>query len=157
MHLPKRLGCKMLFPISIFFAITAYQAYKLRKFAKSCLILCRLRSRGFLTHLLAYSGPLLNTFLIFAHLPDERNVCLICSPTTHEIQNWKSKYSLPIYCACVWLIGKLTQPFGFIFVISNSLKVPKCENFHRTDFFYFFTIKPLWVGDFRAKIKNEKF
>jgi hypothetical protein len=34
------------------------------------------------------------------------------------------------------------------------LKVPKCENFHRTDFFYFFTIKPLWVGDFRAKIKN---
>ncbi len=32
--------------------------------------------------------------------------------------------------------------------------LPKCENFHRTDFFYFFTIKPLWVGDFRAKIKN---
>jgi hypothetical protein len=37
------------------------------------------------------------------------------------------------------------------------LKVPKCENFHRTDFFNFFTIKPLWVGDFRAKIKNSKF
>jgi hypothetical protein len=37
------------------------------------------------------------------------------------------------------------------------LKVPKCENFHRTDFFYFYTIKPLWVGDFRAKIKNSKF
>jgi hypothetical protein len=34
------------------------------------------------------------------------------------------------------------------------LKVPKCENFHRTDFCYFFTIKPLWVGDFGAKIKN---
>ncbi len=33
-------------------------------------------------------------------------------------------------------------------------KVPKCEKFHPTDFFYFFTIKPLWVGDFRAKIKN---
>jgi hypothetical protein len=32
------------------------------------------------------------------------------------------------------------------------LKVPKCENFHRADFFDFFTIKPLWVGDFRAKI-----
>ena len=32
--------------------------------------------------------------------------------------------------------------------------MPKCENFHRTDFFYFFTIKPLWVGDFRAKIKK---
>ena len=31
--------------------------------------------------------------------------------------------------------------------------MPKCENFHRTDFFNFFTIKPLWVGDFRAKIK----
>jgi hypothetical protein len=24
------------------------------------------------------------------------------------------------------------------------LKVLKCENFHRTDFFYFFTMKPLW-------------
>ncbi len=35
----------------------------------------------------------------------------------------------------------------------KSLKVPKCENFHRTDFFYFYTIKSLWVGDFRAKIK----
>ncbi len=34
------------------------------------------------------------------------------------------------------------------------LKVTKCEKFHRTDFFDFFTIKPLWVGDFRAKIKN---
>jgi hypothetical protein len=36
----------------------------------------------------------------------------------------------------------------------NYLKVPKCENFHRTDFFDFYTMKPLWVGDFRAKIKN---
>ncbi len=34
--------------------------------------------------------------------------------------------------------------------------MPKCENFYRTDFFYFYTIKPLWVGDFRAKIKNSK-
>jgi hypothetical protein len=40
---------------------------------------------------------------------------------------------------------------------SYHLKVPKCENFHRTDFFYFYSIKPLWVGDFRAKIKNSKF
>ncbi len=50
-------------------------------------------------------------------------------------------------------------PFHSIFYIPSRmvmqvLKVPKCENFHRTDFFYFFTIKPLWVGDFRAKIKN---
>jgi hypothetical protein len=36
------------------------------------------------------------------------------------------------------------------------LKVPKCENLHRTDFFYFYTIKPLWVGDFRAKNKKIK-
>ncbi len=50
----------------------------------------------------------------------------------------------------------------FVFVSSENLtidlprylKVPKCENFHRTDFFYFYTIKPLWVGDFRVKIKN---
>ncbi len=39
-----------------------------------------------------------------------------------------------------------------IYPFPNPLKVPKCENFHRTDFFDFFTIKPLWVGDFRAKI-----
>ncbi len=39
----------------------------------------------------------------------------------------------------------------------GDLKVPKCENFHRTDFFYFYTMKPLWVGDFRVKIKNSKF
>jgi hypothetical protein len=54
---------------------------------------------------------------------------------------------------------KLLQ-FGGTQVTSHSLaylKVPKCENFHRTDFFYFFSIKPLWVGDFRAKIKNSKF
>jgi hypothetical protein len=38
-----------------------------------------------------------------------------------------------------------------------ALKVPKCENFHRTDFFYFFTIKPIEVGNFRAKNKNSKF
>ena len=37
--------------------------------------------------------------------------------------------------------------------IKKTLKVPKCENFHRTDFFYFYTIKPLWVGDFRVKSK----
>jgi hypothetical protein len=43
---------------------------------------------------------------------------------------------------------------GKIQLSAVYLKVPKCENFHRTDFFYFFTIKPLWVGDFRAKIKN---
>ncbi len=41
--------------------------------------------------------------------------------------------------------------------INDCLKVPKWENFHLTDFFYFYTIKPLWVGDFRAKIKNSKF
>ncbi len=34
--------------------------------------------------------------------------------------------------------------------------MPKCKKFHRTDFFYFYTIKPLWVGDFRAKIKKIK-
>jgi hypothetical protein len=42
-----------------------------------------------------------------------------------------------------------------IIIIGDFLKVPKCENFHRTDFFYFYTIKPLWVGDFR--VKNKKF
>jgi hypothetical protein len=41
--------------------------------------------------------------------------------------------------------------------MAKHLKVHKCENFHRTDYFYFYTIKPLWVGDFRAKIKKLKF
>ncbi len=41
--------------------------------------------------------------------------------------------------------------------VRQTLKVPKCENFHRTYFIYFYTIKPLWVGDFRVKIKNSKF
>jgi hypothetical protein len=31
-------------------------------------------------------------------------------------------------------------------------KVPKCEIFHRSDFHDFYSIKPFWVGDFRAKI-----
>ncbi len=43
---------------------------------------------------------------------------------------------------------------SIVIIINSVLKVPKCENFHRTDFFYFYTIKPLWVGDFRVKIKN---
>ena len=46
------------------------------------------------------------------------------------------------------LIDEKKEPFALYIV----LKVPKCENFHRTDFFDFFTIKPPWVGDSRAKI-----
>ncbi len=30
--------------------------------------------------------------------------------------------------------------------------MPKCEIFDRSDFYDFYTIKPFWVGDFRAKI-----
>jgi hypothetical protein len=64
-----------------------------------------------------------------------------------------------------WLIHSkdthMLRGRGGVFVIDGGrkmvLKVPKCENFHRTDFFDFFTIKPLWVGNFRAKIKNSKF
>ncbi len=29
-----------------------------------------------------------------------------------------------------------------------TLKVPKCEIFDRSDFHYFYTIKPFWVDDF---------
>ncbi len=62
--------------------------------------------------------------------------------------------------AAIGCVYRRLAPIGAIGWIENEsvtgkcLKVPKCENFHRTDFFYFFTIKPLWVGDFRAKIKN---
>ncbi len=55
------------------------------------------------------------------------------------------------------LLDSLTR---HLYKVNANLKVPKCENFHRTDFFYFYTIKPLWVGDFRVKrvkIKNSKF
>jgi hypothetical protein len=34
----------------------------------------------------------------------------------------------------------------------NSLKVPKCEIFDRSDFHYFYTIKPFWGDDFVVKI-----
>jgi hypothetical protein len=34
----------------------------------------------------------------------------------------------------------------------NSLKVPKCEIFDRSDFPDFYTIKSSWVGDFAVKI-----
>jgi hypothetical protein len=33
-----------------------------------------------------------------------------------------------------------------------SLKVPKCEIFHRSDFHSFYTIKPFWIDDFGVKI-----
>jgi hypothetical protein len=34
----------------------------------------------------------------------------------------------------------------------GSLKVPKCEILDRSDFHYFYTIKPFWVDDFVVKI-----
>jgi hypothetical protein len=35
---------------------------------------------------------------------------------------------------------------------ASPLKVPKCEIFDRSDFHDFYSIKPVWVGDFGAKI-----
>ncbi len=35
---------------------------------------------------------------------------------------------------------------------SDMLKVPKCEIFYRSDFHYFYTIKPFWIDDFGVKI-----
>jgi hypothetical protein len=40
---------------------------------------------------------------------------------------------------------------------SNHLKVPKCEIFDRSDFHYFYTIKPSWVDDFVVKILTYYF
>ena len=42
-------------------------------------------------------------------------------------------------------------------VKSFCLKVPKCENFHRTDFFNFFIIKPLWWATLGQKLKIQNF
>ncbi len=67
---------------------------------------------------------------------------------------WKTLGLMSIHNTAI-LYGE--KYFIFFYLKHLYLKVPKCENFHRTDFFYFFTIKPLWVGDFRAKIKNSKF
>jgi hypothetical protein len=33
----------------------------------------------------------------------------------------------------------------------TTLKVPKCENFDRSDYFHFYTKKSSWVGDFVVK------
>ncbi len=44
------------------------------------------------------------------------------------------------------IIGKNVPKFAKIF--DNSLKVPKCEILDRSDFHYFYTIKPFWVDDF---------
>jgi hypothetical protein len=40
---------------------------------------------------------------------------------------------------------------------SDPLKVPKCEIFDRSDFHYFYTIKPFWVDDFVVKILTYYF
>jgi hypothetical protein len=37
------------------------------------------------------------------------------------------------------------------------LKVPKCEILDRSDFHYFYTIKPFWVDDFVVKILTYYF
>ncbi len=38
-------------------------------------------------------------------------------------------------------------------IMSRSfLKVPKCEIFNRSDFHYFYAIKPFWIDDFGVKI-----
>jgi hypothetical protein len=43
------------------------------------------------------------------------------------------------------VVSLLYRDFG-------HLKVPKCEIFDRSDFHDFYSIKPVWVGDFGAKI-----
>jgi hypothetical protein len=43
--------------------------------------------------------------------------------------------------------------FYFFFL----LKLPKCEIFDRSDFHYFYTIKPFWVDDFVVKILTYYF
>ncbi len=42
-------------------------------------------------------------------------------------------------------------------VIVRRLKVPKCEILDRSDFHYFYTIKPFWVDDFVVKILTYYF
>ncbi len=39
----------------------------------------------------------------------------------------------------------------------NYLKIPKCEIFHPFDSCRFYTIMPLWIGNFGTEIKNSKF
>jgi hypothetical protein len=67
--------------------------------------------------------------------------------------------------------GSISQRYGsgsFPFLIdvlsglkkclqNRILKVPKCEIFDRSDFYYFYTIKPFWVDDFVVKILTYYF
>ncbi len=63
-------------------------------------------------------------------------------------------FSLPMSSSFVcWISPTAVRKKVARVPLGRGLKVPKCENFHLTDFFYFFTIKSLWVGNFRAKIK----
>jgi hypothetical protein len=47
--------------------------------------------------------------------------------------------------------------FKFLFAFNLSLKVPKCEILDRSDFHYFYTMKPFWVDDFVVKILTYYF
>ncbi len=49
----------------------------------------------------------------------------------------------------------LFKDLEHLFARQAILKVPKREIFDRLDFPDFYTIKPLWVGDFGVKIKKK--
>ncbi len=53
-----------------------------------------------------------------------------------------------------WQKNQKRKDKGYsIYRTNKLLKFPKSEPLHRTDFFYFYTKKPLWP----PKIKNSKF
>ncbi len=57
----------------------------------------------------------------------------------------------------IWVRTKMsrirnTVPYVIISVLDCLLKVPKCEIFDRSDFHYFYNIKPFWIDDFGVKI-----
>jgi hypothetical protein len=56
-----------------------------------------------------------------------------------------------------WLIAESLTVGPFQFYPSTILKVPKCEIFNPSDFYYFYTIKPFWVDDFVVKILTYYF
>ena len=54
-------------------------------------------------------------------------------------------------------IKNIIDEVTIAFANFTSLKVPKCEILDRSDFHYFYTIKPFWVDDFVVKILTYYF
>ncbi len=71
---------------------------------------------------------------------------------------WVSWWDGFFSCFTCYFIFRVGKTWGLSWSSGlTQLKSAQVWKFSSHGFFYFYTIKPLWVGDFRAKIKNPKF